>query len=670
MARSLRQSWRRLPRLELWLSIIAAIALLIHNLGDFKLSRPAPPEEQQPAPAPREINQGDVLVLFPVASQSSSLQSLSTDQLWLNAIEREVGRARMIEAGSFTTNNLRDVAWVVVPRRASSQLERAQIDALQAWVNTGGVLILEQPEGPWRSLLNTLPVSSARRPTRNVTSFDGAITRGAVRDELLRMPIRTSIIPWTPDELVRGHDYEVYMEVDGLPALVSIPSGDGKVYMLLIDIGRAVANLTQGLTGEDFTLDQNPNEDASEFGPPFVAQMISDPLRGTIMVPFVDLLLRNLLLIPDQVRPIARLWAYPELHRGALLVTRTATEYASLSLELGQADSSRGYTTSYFISEGLLAPEHILRLARHGHSLELAATWADSHSAGRAITRSRTIFGHPWSVRPATMREQTTTLNNQLNPYPPAIAHRNLEGVWTTDILEGWSRLQAAGLLLDSTLGSDAGDFDPSLELFGYTHGTGHAWRPIDRNGNRFQIYELPVHSVDRNPGYSWPRLRRLIVESAERYHTTIVTDWRVDTLVEAPAWDALEGWQQVRALAHSQDLWVPTLSEYTTFLFRRLSSDISSTWDSEERLLTIKAQLPVSEAAQRADDTRTPAIAFPARIDGRTVDRVEVNGVDLDVNELSLSGDRATHLLATTPGIHEIKVWWGYGNLEIAPPE
>lgn len=660
MARTLRQSWRRLPRLEVILTLAGLLAASLWVSRDAELQRPAPLDVTERAPAPRESTEGDVLVLLPVVPSTQSVEHLSTDQIWLNAVEREVGRARSVEASAFSQGHLHGVAWVIVPRRASAQLEPAQIQTLHTWLSAGGILLLEQPEGPWRALLGTLPVSSARRPTRHVTSFDGSVSRGPVRDDLLEMPVRTSIIPWSPEDSVRGRDYDVLMEVDGLPALVSMRRDEGMLYMLLIDVSRAIANLTQGLHGADFLLDLPMDAEGLPIGPPRAHQLVAEPLRRAVMVPYVDLLVRNLLLLPDQHRPIARLWAYPGLSRGALLVTRSAWGHPELTLELAQEDHGRGWSTTYFLREDLFSPERLHRLARRGQSIELGGSWPDGQGIHPGPSRTQDLAGRALTRRPASLGEQTDALNQRLHPYPPVLAHRNVDGLWTHDVMDTWSRLQATGFLLDLTLGGDAGLFEGSRELFGYTHGTGHAWRPIDRSGHRFRLYALPVHSVDRSAAYTWPRLRRLLLESSERYHTTVVTDWRVDTLVEAPAWDAIEGWQQVRALATTQDLWVTTVGEYSTFLFRRLASGVSSTWDPEERKLSIHAQLRVSERAQHAEDIRTPALSFPARFEGRPVDRLEVNGVPEDLSVLALTGDRALHLLETTPGEHRIDVWWG----------
>ncbi len=646
---------RRGPWFELTLT---AITLLV-VVGWFAMQRPIllePMEETaQTAPAPESSARSDVLVVLPTVAEALTLEQLSTDAAWLNAVEQEVGPARIVETSGLSRSVMDTAAWVVIPRRAASQLDPTQTQFVRNWVEDGGTVIVEQPEGPWRSL--TGQSSSGRlRETRRITAFDGALARGEMRADILELPLRTTLAPYAPANLSRGRDYQVLLEVDGQPGVIGLNIGRGHVLLVLFDFGRASVHTQQGLPNADFSL----RRDAAYSLPPGVVladQLVVDPALRTSRIPFIDLLERNLLYLADVHRPIGRLWHYPGTHRGALLVAHSEARFGEAGEYMTRWEHENEHRSTVFATATSLSPEALARIGRTGGDVQLQ--WVPTaHPAAPAATWG--LRGFRPVRRPMTLMEQQASLDHALIPYGPVRASRTMDGMWTDSYFAGFEWLEAAGIGLDASYGPSPAPYTAGEAEQGYLFGTGLPFRPIDRNGNRFELRELPVTIDTGAAGYSTQRVRELIVDSAEGYHTTVVGDWRPDVMSWRPSFDAIDGWQQAFEIAESQELWVTTIADYADYLDRRDQCTIVSEFHHEQRRLTITVEAVGPTRGEDDAIDLTPSVAFPSRYQGRPVETLTVDGVLTETSALSLTGDRVLHILPLQPGEHRIQVRYG----------
>ena len=666
---------RRPGRLGVELEIVLTLALILAGIGWLVARDPitlAPtPDDFRIAPEPTSDPGADVLVVLPTVPEAQSFEQLSTDQAWLTAVERELGPVRVVETSQLTRSVMDPSAWVIIPRGAASMLDPTQTQFVRNWVQDGGTVVLEQPEGPWRGLIGQSLSRARAREARRITSFDGALTRGEVRADILEMPMQTTLIPYNPPQLARGRDYQVLLEVDGQPGIVALHIGRGRLLLLLFDFGQAAVRTMQGVPEPDFSV-------ASELDPssttPSTADLIAAESLGVSHIPFVDLLERNILYLADTHRPVGRLWHYPSTRRGALLVGHGEAGYGPASGYLTEWEHQNEARSTLFAVAESLSPEALARTGRL--DIDVGLQWVPQ--------------GHPivpyqsWGLRnfrpirrPQSILSQFDNLNHDLIPYGPVLVSRSVGGAWSRDYFEAFRTLEAGGILLDASYGPPPAHLSGEREFFGYVFGTGRPFRPIDRNGNRFDVQELPV-SIDANAsGYSLSRVRQLIVDSSESYHTTIAANWRPDMMAAHPSFDAIEGWQRAFVLAESQELWVTTYSDYADFLARRDESIVDSTFSREERRLTIEARLVGPTGASRPHDEgeaaelaqSTPGIAFPSRFEGRPVERLIVDNVSTSPAVLGMTGDRVLHLLEMPPGEHRIQVIYG-SPVDSAPTE
>ncbi|MCB9519582.1 MAG: hypothetical protein H6698_04755 [Myxococcales bacterium] len=619
---------------------------------------PPRPDEQRVAPARTGDPSADVLVVLPTVAEAHSLDQWCTDQAWLNVVEREIGAFRVVDTGALTRSSLDPSAWAIIPKRAASQLDPTQTQFIRNWVEDGGTVVIEQPEGPWRGLAGQQFSNARTRETRRITSFDGALSRGELRADILEMPLRTSLAPFNPPELSRGRDYQVLLEVDGQPGVVSLAIGRGHVLLLLFDFGRAVATTTQGLPAADFTVTPTTPGDGELA---FTADLAVDDAMAVTHIPFVDLLERNLLYLLDVHRPIGRLWYFPSTHRGALLVSHSEAWSGPAAGYMTDWEHGAEVDGTFFAVATSLPPETLARLARTAADVQLQ--WVP---AGHPRVPARTwgLRSFEPVARPMSMLEQFDSLNRDTIPYGPAIAARSLDATWPRDYFAGFRTLEAASIQIDSSFGPPPAWLDSRDDRFGYLFGTGQPFRPLDQSGDRFKLRELPITVDATARGYSLARVRQVIVDAAEGYHTAIAAEWRPDVMVTRPSFDAIEGWQQAFSLAESQDLWVTTYNDYADFLARRDTSHVESRFSREERRLTIEAKLVGPDAQSEGQPTDaselTPSVAFPARFEGRPVDRLIVDNESTPTAALALTGDRVLHVLPLPPGDHRVQVIYG----------
>lgn len=634
------------------LEISLTIAALLVLFGWSMRSTPimfAPPEEELKSGDPPEAGLGaDVLVVLPTAARATTLDQLITDQAWLNAVEQEVGEVRTIHASQLSRSVMDPVAWMIIPKLAASQLDPTQTQFVRNWIEDGGVVILEQPTGPWQGITGINSMGGNLPNATRITSFDGAITHGESRADVAQTPLHTTLMPFNPSEFSQGVDYQILMEVENQPGIIERELGRGRVFVLLFDFGMAVTVGQQGLPDSSFNIHV-----AAESSLPdeitHTTHLVADQRLRTSRIPYFDLLERNILYLADSHRPVARLWLYPRALRGALIVTHSEGGYGKASQFMPGWEHDNDVSSTLFVVPGSMSPEALARVGRVDG--DLALEWLlPSHPQAPRRTWGVRRF-RPFQ-RPMTLSEQFHSFNEDSHPYGPTVVSRSFNGLWSTSYFSVFRRLEAIGIQLDSSYAPAPSWMTNNEEEYGYLWGTGLPFHPLDKYGNRFSIFELPVSIDDRSSGYTLEMVRRMLIDASDRYHTTVVGNWHPDTMGNHPSFDALEGWRQSFDWAESQDLWVTTMSEYARFLSARKDATIDSSFSREERRLSINVRFD-------SDPAIVPAIAFLARFEGRPIERIVVDGSNIEIAELPLTGDRVLNLLPMTVGQHHIEVFY-----------
>lgn len=651
---SLPTSRRREIPIELLLTLVIATVFGGSWLRKNPVTLDAPPVDTVLPSAPEENVAADVLVVLPETTLATGLDGMAFDATWLSTVEQEVGPVRFASASLLARTHLDGAAWVIVPRTSAAQLDPAQVQFLRSWVEDGGVALVEQPEGPWESIAGQVFGATRLREARRLTSFDGAVTRGNMREVLLGMPLQTSLATYNPATLSRGRDYNVLLEIDGQPGVVEIPARDGSFILLLFDFGRYVGTMQQGRPQDDLTV---PPPTSSRG--PITSDLVASETLRTATVPYADLLERNLVYLLDERRPVGRLWGFPGAARGALVATHSEAAAGEMVGFMPEWEHTAGVRSTIFAVARSLTPEALSRVSRIEADVQLQVV-----PPGHALVPHRY-----WGVgrfepvrREMSIAEQRDALADDLAPYGPVVATRTLDGAWSGTWAGAFEALDAVGAVIDTSYAPSrlARTIDGlPREEAGYLFGTGLPFRPLAPTGHRFAVMELPTTLSDAAAGYSVGRLRELIIGSASGYHTAIVADWRPDTMSDRPSFDALEGWRSAFGLATTQELWLTTVAEYAEFVRRRAASRVRSEFVAADRRLVIDAELVGPERGVEDPMALTPSVAFPTRYDNRPVTSVLVDGAPRDPSTIDLSGDRVLHILPLSPGSHRIEVQW-----------
>ncbi len=654
-ARSTLRGNRRGPGLEL----MVALVLLLVAGGLFLRSHPirvgkgSNPETTATRPVGTEGS--DVLIVLSEAREARTPEQWNLDQVWLNSIEQEIGDYEVTSVAAVTRSGLEGAAWVVIPRNAAAELSAEQILEVAAWVENGGVAIVEQPEGPWRPLIGLNLNRAAVRDCRRITSFDGSPARGRAREHVISMPLRSTLMPYNPPSMARGRDYQVLAEADGHPAIVSIASGRGRTLLVLFDLGTAVGHMQQGTPESDFSAPR-PEDLRAPSDLTVTGAMVTDEEMQRVEVPWADLLERNLFYLAEGHRPVARLWNYPGDWRGAFISTHSAGDVGSSAEYMTSWEHENDVASSMFVVATRMSPESLARIGRKGGDVQLQHVPPNAAGAPRRTWGVRRF--RP-AQRPMRLDEQYERVTRDLRPYGPLSANRNADTLWPTDTFSGFRALEGRSLTMDSSLGPAPARLGPVPEQVGYVFGTGLPFRPLDRNGNRFGFFELPFALSDGNPAYSTQWMRMLVTDAADVFHTTIVGDWRPDTMTSFPSYDAIGGWRLAFEHADGQDLWVTTLDQYSRFLDARQRSAVRSSFI--DRRLTIDARIAEVERDDQGNYIDVvPSVGFPARYRGRPVEHVWIDGTPASIHDVFISGDRMLHVVELDPGEHRIEVFYG----------
>lgn len=644
----------RIP-LEFVLTAVAVLTCVGWYIKDRPVRLDTRPEALALAVAEPSTAGAPVLVVLPSVAEAATLETFSWDATWLNAVEQEVGQTRSILASALSRSDMDPCEWVIIPRHAAQQIDPTQAQFVRTWVEDGGVLLLEQPEGPWQAFTGQNLTGARRADTRRITAFDGAMVRGELREDIISMPLVSTLLTYNPADLARGRDYDVLLEVDGQPGIIRRALGRGHVIVLLFDASQALGLMQQGVPQDDLTL---PAIETAQMPPGLSALvgLVANEGLHAASVPYADLLERNLLYLLDEQRPVARLWLYPGKARGAFVVSHSEARFGERLRFMTDWEHSIEQRSTVFSVPGSLPPESLADIGRIGTDLQMQ--WIPAEAPFAPIT-TWGMGGFRPLFRAMTLQDQVSRLNHDLLPYGPTIVTRTMDGLWPINWLDGFRRLEAAGVVADSSFGPAPPSLTAGQTSIGYLFGTGYPFRPIDANGHRFRVMEIPYQILDAAQGYSIDALRRLIFDSADGHHTAIVGDWRPDTMAVRPSFDALEGWRAAFALAEEQELWVTTHAEFVDFMQRRRASSVRSTFQREQRTLSIEVTLSGPAPDARDVLSLTPSIAFAARLEGRPVERITVNGAPVDVAELPVTGDRALHLLQVEPGEHRIQVFY-----------
>ncbi len=656
--------WGQL-RVDMMLLAVLGAAGAAWYLHTHPLHLPARDEEAAGSPPPPSPLTADTLLVLPGYRDASaeSFSQLDMSLGWYNTLAQELGTFRHTTATAFGPANLDGTRLLVLAASTCRAMGPEQIKAVGQWVESGGVLLIEQPDERWSAVLGLALGGGGLRPARRVTAADGLPARGSLRDALLETPLDTTMLPAQVAGGVADERSGVLMEVDGKPALIHRRRGLGHAYVLTLDMARAVMTLQQGKPLEDFSL---PPVEQPSYVPPGMTQphvLVHHEKLLAAEVPYADLLERNLLEVTASHLPLPRLWYYPGKLAGVYIMSHDEEAFGDKALYLTDWEYDNDHRSTSFIIPGPMTPKALKTMSAQGHDVQLH--W--NRGFGGAYVEREAGLG-PWTPLRVelSLKEQRGALEGSLKGQPTAI--NRLHGL-TLD--QDWSstfrKLAGAQIAADSSYGPTG------PKQFGYLFGTGMPFYPMDHNGLLLPVQEIPfVLQDDEN---LQPALhRKLVTESEGGYHQVIMPIYHSNTMVNRPSVEAIQSWRSMFGFAARHNHWVTTLREYLLFEEARRGSLLRSRFLTGERRLEIEVELVQPRIAPpegEGPDSKKlcPALAFPQQYADSGVESVKVDNAPVPFKELGRSGDGFFHTLELRCGRHSVQVIYAGGTPVVPAP-
>ncbi|MBM4319118.1 MAG: hypothetical protein FJ125_03960, partial [Deltaproteobacteria bacterium] len=310
-------------------------------------------------PVPADL----LLVVDPAAVRRAAARGRSFAQAdwsygWYNFAVQELGWVAVLALQTLGPLDLAGRRAVVVTRSAVASA-LPHLAELAAFVEKGGLLLLEQPDDGWQQLTGVRGLG-ALQPAGPLSGT--LIEQGY--PELLRMPTPTQLLPL--DCAARGAGEragqaapapapggaEVLLRSDGQPAACLRRVGHGAVVTLGLDVGRLITALQQGMPdpGGFRVSNRYPDRLSRHLES---SDLVADPRLLDNPVPFADLLETLLASLLDRGNgPLPRWWGFPAGMAGAYLVTHDEEGVGDKAAWMAEAESRWGVRSTYFLMPG------------------------------------------------------------------------------------------------------------------------------------------------------------------------------------------------------------------------------------------------------------------------------------------------------------------------------
>jgi len=602
--------------------------------------RPADEAETEGS-RPPEQTEGDVVLLLPdaPAAPATAFDELDCSYAWYSALWQHYGSFATALARHLSPEFLAGRAVVIVPRRVARAMPANGINALASFARDGGQVVLEQPGEGWERLTGVTGSGEVRR-ARTITSVEGLDVHGRLRTHLPDVPLSGTLSP--APAMAPWPEGPVRLDVDSQPGLVTQRLGDGHVHTFLFEFSCTLLGLQQGSPDDGMQFGEEPRGDLIP-----TASRVADESMLEADVPYADLLEVALFEQLSDLRPLPRLWPYPDSYAGALLAIHPSS---------GDLESTLGFL------------EHSQRSEVHASAL--VASDRVSQPRLQAVRETRADIGLHWIrglarppvtervgigplrplARELSLRRQVEQLRSRLPDSESVRLVRNEAASHSRGWARTFRRMAAADLRVDVSYGPTR------REHHGYLFGTGFPFYPIDERGLPFPILELPF--VLQGPNLTPDRLREMLAGSENFYHQTLTLSIPGDAMRTDPTAGMLLAYRDAFRLADEHDHWKASVGDFTDFLSARRRSVLTSQWDPDSRRLTVSVNL-IGARVDSLEPGAIPGIAVPRTHDREPIDRIVVDDDSYPTDRLASTGSGFERIVELSPGRHTVSVFY-----------
>lgn len=483
----------------------------------------------------------------------SSFGEMSFSLAWLNSVQQEIGPVTHIDATQFVNADLTRYRAIILTKSASHQ--DAWAPKLRSFLERGGTLILEMPQGALRTIASADGLGGVRT-AQNVTYAAG------LDEPFLKALAAVDLSSLTQVIGSAGplEGSETFLTIDGVPVIYAKNYAVGRVITVDFNYGMMITALQQGRPLDDFHLRNMRDSAALETSDLALAEHVSTEL------PLADLMERFFFYgVLDASFPVVGFWPFFDGLDGALIVTHQAGVAGDKANWMAQYEASFRATSTLFARAPLAMTQlGLTELEQYHSELGLAVDLNNG---------SRNPYG-PFKFSPVwrqlSVYEQAADFKSKLDDNYPLISSQTVDGNWGEHYTKTFRVLQAAGFRADAS-------YRAPYDMPGYAFGTGMPYMPIDTNGQIFNILEFPISFSSILTQEDADRIGQFLENSQKEVHACIGVSFDPNFFDDQPSVERFMAWKSVYRMASAHGHWLTGILPFFRFSRARFNAELQS---------------------------------------------------------------------------------------------
>ena len=271
-------------------------------------------------------------------SSPDDFLSVDFSLAWLNTIQQEIGPVTLINADRFQDFDLSKYKFVILTQSAASN--DAWVPRLKAYLDRGGVLVLEMPGGAIRQM-GSADGHGGLRNVQNFTYMAGMEASQMAALAQLDLSAITQLIGSAgPLE-----DSESFMTIDGVPVVYRKRHGFGNIITLDFNYGMLMTSLQQGRPMNNFKI-RNIHDSVD-----IETSDLALSNEEFYNIPIADIIERFIVYhVFESAYPVVGIWPFFDSMDGALIVTHSENYMGETASWMAEYESTFKGTSTYFFS--------------------------------------------------------------------------------------------------------------------------------------------------------------------------------------------------------------------------------------------------------------------------------------------------------------------------------
>jgi hypothetical protein len=467
---------------------------------------------------------------------------------WKNSLEKEMGSCPVFNLNSEPEKIFSNPSAVIFTA-SCGDISSAVMTKTLEYAKSGGVVVLEIPSSDWkRHDIGIAPSDESKDDNAGIffsfknTKIDPIAQPwiGAIEE----MPLMAVVYD-------SGHlhaDAEVMLYAGEKPAIVKMPMGKGWIIVLLFDFAMQITSVRQGIpSGEAFRVKKRLGRI------PLIIEtedLVAEPFMLDNSAPYADILEKFLFNIIEELTPLPRLWYFPYQYDGVFLMSHDDEKRGKAkSMYMVEEESAKGFTSTFFAT------------CPPGAGRRWENAKRDILDRGFDIQWHWNRFPDNFWIIPSG--EQVKNFK-EISGIPPTSCRLHFLN-WGIDYDEPFKIMEENGVVIDSSYGPNRGK--------GYIFGTGMPFHPVKKNGELYNLYEIPFQTQENWGGVNIAYFEKLLKESGEAYHSVIVSLFHPHKIASG---FGKKMWLGSFETAKKYNHWITTFSQFADFYIQRSKTIIS----------------------------------------------------------------------------------------------